>query len=85
MCSAPHVLLPLYAQPEPLMWAATYIEGPDGGRTVIARFWEPGDAARCRLCPLGRCTVTRGGLCQVTYRGHVSAVAAPLYTASNSA
>ena len=52
----------------------------DAGRTVtgILRQWKPGDAARCRLCPVGRCGA-HNDVCLVLVSGVVAPSTAALY------
>ena len=43
-----------------------YSDRGDGGiDTSIARLWRAGDVMRCGLCPIGQCTVSAFGLCQI--------------------
>lgn len=48
--------------------------------TAIFRQWRPGEAARCRLCPLGRCVAQRDG-CLVQVDGVVSPESARTFSA----
>jgi hypothetical protein len=43
-------------QPEPLLAFVSQTQHATGWTTAVARVWEHGAAARCRLCPAGRCT-----------------------------
>jgi hypothetical protein len=61
-------ILPMQPVPHVLFVAKDY--HADGCTTAVARLWFNGDASRCRLCPLGRCTAY-AGVCLVQVRGDV--------------
>lgn len=57
-------------QPEPVMWQAA--PTPDGRWTAAVRLWDPGDVARCRLCPVGTCVATERSFCVLQIPGRLT-------------
>jgi hypothetical protein len=57
MCFSPIRDGPIPNPHQPLPVSILVARMPIGGRvvTAITRQWLPGDSARCRLCPAGRC------------------------------
>lgn len=51
--------------------------------TAITRLWNPGDAARCRRCPTGRCSAHKDA-CQVLVGERVEPKEAPDYMAGDA-
>lgn len=70
--------LPL--QPRPIGLTVITIE--DCGLTVIKRQWAPGDPARCRLCPRGKCGADSFDSCVVVARRPVDRASTGLYSVS---
>jgi hypothetical protein len=65
-----------YLQPEPI--DTRRVIAPGSGYTTIMRQWRPGETARCRLCPKGRCTA-KDDICLLTIRGIIPKEAAPTF------
>jgi hypothetical protein len=67
----------LPAQPRPIRTKVAH-QGSSG--TAILRTWASGaDAATCRLCPRGRCTVDAHQQCLIVVGRHVPAQECPTY------
>jgi hypothetical protein len=66
-------------QPEPEVWQV--VQTPDGLWTAVFRGWNPGDARRCRLCPVGSC-VADDNYCLIQVSGRVSTDEARLFNSN---
>jgi hypothetical protein len=69
------------SRPQPIPYYAKVITTPDGSQTAMLRRWNPGDTARCRLCPVGRC-IADDDACFVMVKGRISEAQALTFDAT---
>jgi hypothetical protein len=65
-------------QPKPYRTRVGYHPIPGGTVTLIHRWWRPGDAERCGLCPAGSCCASDGS-CAINVDGKVPKADAPMF------
>jgi hypothetical protein len=74
-----------FVQPFPKGCAILYHDNADGTTsTDIAPVWNDGEGVKCRLCPIGHCTLGPGNLCLLSVRAKIKPEDAWLFACSEA-